>query len=142
MLEGLRERVRDRGNSEHILDVELASGVQSSTDHIHHGQGYGRPLDSSQIGNVPVQRNPATQGGRAARGEGDREECVRAQTLFVRCSVKVEKARIYGSLIGSRDTNHPRGNRSIDVPYCCSDTQASVAILVLVPKLDGLMPSR
>jgi len=142
MLEGLRERVSARGNNEHVLNVELATGVQSSTDHIHHGQGNGRSLDASQIGNVPVQRNPAAQGGRAAGGEGDGEESVRTQTLFVRCSVKVEKTRIYGSLIGSRDTNHPRGNHSIDVPYCRLDTQAPVAILVPVPKLDGLMPSR
>jgi hypothetical protein len=133
--------VRVRGKGEHILDVELTTGVQSSTDHVHHGQGNGRSLDAGQIGDVSIERNPATHGGGAAGGEGDGEKRVCAQPLLVRRSVKVNQTPIERSLIGSRDPDHRRSNHIIDVLHCCLDTQASVAMLILVPQLDRLVSS-
>jgi hypothetical protein len=74
-----RERVGAHGHDQHVLDVDLATGVQTAGDDVHHRQRDHRSRDAGQLGDVPIQRSSGAERGGAARRQRDRQERIRAK---------------------------------------------------------------
>ena len=139
LLQCLRVTGGLRWLEEKILEVEILSRMQTTTDHVDHG--HGKAGDFVLIQMLP-KGNPNDFGRRPRTSHRYREDRIRPQLGFVFRTIHIDHLSIDLFLVGAIHPHQIPGNYVADVADGLQHTLALIAFWIAVPKFQCLESSR
>ncbi len=99
---------------------------------VHHRHGQGAGGDAAQ---VAVEGQAHALRGRFGDGQGDAQNSVGPQALFLFRAVEFDESLVYADLIGSVPTHDGFGDFFVNGRYRFQHTLAAIAALIAIPLL-------